>query len=137
MTGNTSNNPTDRTAARNPAVRAIMMPRDTNPLGSIFGGHILSLIDIAAGQHARSVSVKKYVTKVMREVEFIAPVYVGDAVSFYCSTVKIGRTSITVKIEVEATRGIDSLQTLPVTAAEVVMVAVDKENRPIPIFEQV
>lgn len=120
---------------RNPALRAIMMPRDTNALGSIFGGHILSLIDLAAGQHARSVAVKKYVTKVMREVEFIAPVYVGDAVSFYCSTVKIGRTSITVQVEVEATRGEDSLQTLRVTTAEVVMVAVDNKNRPIAIYE--
>lgn len=114
-----------------------MMPRDTNALGSIFGGHILSLIDLAAGQHARSIAPKKYVTKVMREVEFIAPVFVGDAVSFYCETMKLGRTSITIKVEVEATRGIDSLHTTQVTAAEVVMVAVDGQNRPIPIFEQV
>jgi acyl-CoA thioesterase YciA len=122
--------------AKNPAIRTIMMPRDTNALGSIFGGHILSLIDLAAGQHARSVSPKKYVTKIMREVQFISPVYIGDAVSFYCDTLKIGRTSITVKVEVEATRGVDSLHTIPVTSAEVVMVAVDSNNRPIPIFEQ-
>lgn len=110
-----------------------MMPRDTNALGSIFGGHILSLIDLAAGQHARSVSPKKYVTKVMHQVEFIAPVFVGDAVSFYCETVKLGRTSITIKVEVEATRGIDQVQTIQVTSAEVVMVAVDNQNKPIPI----
>lgn len=122
--------------AKNPAIRTIMMPRDTNALGSIFGGHILSLIDLAAGQHARSVSPKKYVTKVMREVQFISPVYIGDAVSFYCDTMKVGRTSITVRVEVEATRGVDSLHTIPVTSAEVVMVAVDSNNRPIPIFEQ-
>ena len=122
--------------SRNPAIRTIMMPRDTNALGSIFGGHILSLIDLAAGQHARSISPKKYVTKVMREVEFIAPVFVGDAVSFYCHTIKQGRTSITIKVEVEATRGIDSLHTIQVTAAEVVMVAVDNQNRPIPIVDQ-
>lgn len=113
-----------------------MMPRDTNALGSIFGGHILSLIDLAAGQHARSVAPKKYVTKIMREVEFIAPVFVGDAVSFYCETKKLGRTSISIKVEVEATRGIDSLHTISVTSAEVIMVAVDGQNRPIPIFEQ-
>jgi acyl-CoA thioesterase YciA len=118
---------------RNPAIRTIMMPRDTNALGSIFGGHILSLIDLAAGQHARSVSPKKYVTKVMHQVEFIAPVFVGDAVSFYCETVKLGRTSITIKVEVEATRGIDQVQTIQVTSAEVVMVAVDNQNKPIPI----
>jgi acyl-CoA thioesterase YciA len=122
---------------RNPAIRTIMMPRDTNALGSIFGGHILSLIDLAAGQHARTVAPKKYVTKIMREVEFIAPVFVGDAVSFYCSTIKQGRTSITVQVDVEAVRGVDSLQTITVTTAQVVMVAVDRDNRPIPIFEQV
>ncbi len=73
----------------------------------------------------------------MREVEFIAPVFVGDAVSFYCTTIKQGRTSITIQVDVEAVRGLDSLQTITVTTAQVVMVAVDKENRPIPIFEQV
>ena len=124
------------TSVRNPAIRTIMMPRDTNALGSIFGGHILSLIDLAAGQHARSVAPKKYVTKVMREVQFIAPVYIGDAVSFYCETEKVGRTSITIKVEVEATRGVDQLHTIHVTSAEVVMVAVDSNNTPIPIFEQ-
>lgn len=123
--------------ARNPAIRTIMMPRDTNALGSIFGGHILSLIDLAAGQHARSVAPKKYVTKVMREVEFIAPVYVGDAVSFYCDTIKLGRTSITIQVDVEATRGVDFLHTIKVTSAEVVMVAVDTNNQPIPILTQV
>jgi acyl-CoA thioesterase YciA len=123
-------------SARNPAIRTIMMPRDTNALGSIFGGHILSLIDLAAGQHARSVAPKKYVTKVMREVQFIAPVYIGDAVSFYCETVKVGRTSITIKVEVEATRGVDHLHTSHVTSADVVMVAVDSSNTPIPIFEK-
>jgi acyl-CoA thioesterase YciA len=122
---------------RIPAIRDIMMPRDTNALGSIFGGHILSLLDLAAGQHARSVAPKKYVTKVMREVEFIAPVYVGDAVSFYCETKKIGRTSITITVDVEATRGIDYLHTIKVTSAEVVMVAVDSSGNAIPIMEQV
>jgi acyl-CoA thioesterase YciA len=112
-----------------------MMPRDTNPLGSIFGGHILSLIDLAAGQHARSVSPRKYVTKIMREVEFISPVYVGDAVSFYCDTMKIGKTSITIRIEVDAVRGVDAVQTFRVTSAEVVMVAVDSSNRPISVFD--
>ncbi|MFO0416918.1 MAG: acyl-CoA thioesterase [Pseudomonadota bacterium] len=124
-------------ANRIPAIRTIMMPRDTNALGSIFGGHILSLIDLAAGQHARTIAAKKYVTKVMREVEFIAPVFVGDAVSFYCTTIKQGRTSITIRIDVEAVRGVDALHTITVTTAEVVMVAVDNDNRPIPIFDQV
>lgn len=111
-----------------------MMPRDTNSLGSIFGGHILSLIDLAAGQHARSIDPKTYVTKVIREVEFIAPVFVGDSVSLYTETLKVGRTSITIKVSVEATRGVDLLQTIDVTSAEVVMVAVDSKLRPTPIL---
>lgn len=111
------------------------MPRDTNHLGSIFGGHILSLLDLAAGQHARSVSPQKYVTKVMREVEFIAPVFVGDAVSFYCTTLRIGKTSITIQVDVEALRGINCMETISVTSAEVIMVAVDDDRKPIPILQ--
>jgi len=118
---------------RIPAIRSVMMPRDTNHLGSIFGGHILSLIDLAAGQHARSISPKKYVTKVMREVEFIAPVYVGDAVSFYCETVKIGTTSVTIRVDVEALRA-DCLNNISVTTAEVIMVAIDDHGKPISVI---
>lgn len=115
------------------AIRSVMMPRDTNALGSVFGGHILSLIDLAAGQHARTISPKRYVTKVMREVNFVAPVFVGDSVSFYTSTIQVGKTSVAVRVEVEAQRGVDSITTCAVTSAEVVMVAVDQNNMPIPI----
>lgn len=111
------------------------MPRDTNPVGSIFGGHILSLIDLAVGQHARAVAPRRYVTKVIREVEFISPVFVGDSVSFYTETVRIGKTSITIKVDVEATRGVDFLTTKKVTSAEVVMVAVDEKMTPINVLE--
>ena len=121
---------------RIPEIRTVMLPRDTNHLGSIFGGHILSLVDLAAGQHARAVAPKKYVTKVMREVEFIAPVHVGDAVSFYCETTKIGTTSITVRVDVEVLRGLDKVETIKVTSAEVVMVAVDDRFKPIPILKK-
>ena len=119
--------------SRVPLIRSVMLPRDTNHLGSIFGGHILSLVDLAAGQYARSVSPQRYVTKVMKEVEFIAPVHVGDLVSFYCETVKIGRTSITVRVDVESLRGVDCVQTIKVTSAEVVMVAIDNNFKPVPI----
>ena len=120
-------------ASRYLAIRSVMMPRDTNALGSVFGGHILSLIDLAAGQHARTISPKRYVTKVMREVNFVSPVFVGDSVSFYTSTLRVGTTSVAVRVEVEAQRGVDSITTCAVTSAEVVMVAVDQENNPIPI----
>jgi acyl-CoA thioesterase YciA len=115
---------------RNPAIRSVMMPRDTNSLGSIFGGHILSLIDLAAGQHAKLVAAHNYVTKVMREVEFIAPVSVGDLVSFYTETIRIGTTSISIRVDVEVVRGLEPVETIKVTSAEVVMVAIDKKHKP-------
>ena len=115
---------------RNPAIRSVMMPRDTNSLGSIFGGHIISLIDLAAGQHAKMVAPHNYVTKVMREIEFIAPVSVGDLVSFYTETIRIGRTSIAVRVDVEVVRGLEPVETIRVTSAEVVMVAIDKNHKP-------
>jgi acyl-CoA thioesterase YciA len=121
------------TNSREPAIRMVMMPKDTNALGSIFGGYILSLIDLAAGQHARSISAKKFVTKIVREVEFISPVFIGDVVSFYATTQKVGNTSITIQVLVEAVRGENALQSCKVTQAEVVMVAVDQNNKPIPI----
>src|SRR5438128_12576611 len=78
-----------------PAIRVVMMPRDTNPLGTIFGGLILSYIDQAGAVQARRHSEKKLVTVAMHEVKFIAPVFVGDLVSFYTETIKIGHTCIT------------------------------------------
>lgn len=116
-----------------PRIRVVMLPKDTNSLGNIFGGVILSHLDLAAGEHARSVAPHLYVTKVLREVEFIAPVHVGDTVSYYAETSKIGRTSITIKVLVEAERGVGKRQTVKVTEAEVVMVAVDDKGHPIPI----
>jgi acyl-CoA thioesterase YciA len=110
-----------------------MYPRDTNHMGSIFGGHILSLIDLAAAQHAHTLAPRRFVTKVMREVNFIAPVFVGDRVSLYCKTKKVGTTSITVQVDVEALRGLSAAKTIKVTSAEVVMVAVDERFNPIPV----
>lgn len=134
-TSDTSSEPLPiRPELNEPAIRIVMMPRDTNPVGSIFGGHILSLIDLAVGQHARSIAPNLYVTKVFREVEFISPVFVGDSVSFYTKTVRIGHTSITIRVDVEATRGVDLLTTTKVTSAEVVMVAVNKQLKPIPVL---
>ena len=123
-------------ATRIPSIRMVMMPRDTNPLGSIFGGHILSLIDQAAGEHARTIARKKFVTKVMREVEFIAPVFVGDTVSFYCQTTKKGRSSVSIKVDVEALRGLNMAETIQVTSAEVVMVAIGEDGKPIPVVDE-
>ena len=116
-----------------PAIRVVMMPCDTNPLGTIFGGIILSYIDQAGTVEALRHTNKRLVTAAMHEVKFIAPVFVGDLVSFYTETVKIGTTSLTVRVTVEARRGQAPHQTTRVTQAEVVYVAVDEQGHPLPI----
>src|SRR5436305_14825940 len=85
-----------------PAIRVIMMPKDTNALGTIFGGIILSYIDQAGAVEAHRHDAGRLVTVAMREVEFHAPVFVGDLVSFWTETLRLGRTSIAVKVTVEA-----------------------------------
>ena len=117
-----------------PQIRIVMLPKDTNALGSIFGGVILSHIDLAAGEHARGIAPHLYVTKVVREVEFIAPVKVGDMVSYYTETKAIGKTSVTVRVLVCAERGVGKREAIKVTEAEVVMVAIDDQGKPIPIM---
>src|SRR5216117_4134930 len=87
-----------------PAIRIVMMPRDANYLGTIFGGVILSSIDLAGAVEAHRHSEEKLVTVAMHEVKFIAPVFVGDLVSFYTETLRIGNTSITIQVTVDARR---------------------------------
>jgi acyl-CoA thioesterase YciA len=120
-----------------PAIRVVLMPKDTNAHGTIFGGVILSYIDIAAAIEVRKHTLKKIVTKAMHEVVFVAPVFVGDIVSFYTELVRIGRTSITIKVRVEADRAINPGECARVTQAEVVYVAVGDDRRPTPIRDNV
>ena len=120
-------------ACGGPAIRVTMMPKDTNYSGTIFGGVILSYLDLAGAVEARKHGNKLFVTVAMRGVEFIAPVFVGDLVSFYTRTQKLGRTSITVDIVVEAVRHEGSGEKVRVMEADVVYVAVDENRRPVPI----
>lgn len=129
-------------SGRDPAIRVLLLPKDTNAYGTIFGGVILSNIDLASAVEARKVAPHRYVTRAMREVEFHEPVFLGDIVSFFTETVRVGRTSVTVRVSVEAERwGTDPATSEPtehgrrvkVTEAEVVLVAVDASGRPIPI----
>jgi acyl-CoA thioesterase YciA len=114
-----------------PTLRITMLPRDTNARGTIFGGVILSHIDLAGGIAASRQAPRNFVTRAMREVEFIAPVYVGDVVSFYTSVLRHGTTSVTVKVSVEAERGKDPRHRVKVTEAEVIYVAVDEAGKPL------
>ena len=109
-----------------------MMPRDTNVHGTIFGGIILSYIDQAGAVLARRSGCANVVTVAMDGVVFHEPVYVGDLVSFRTSTVNIGRTSVRVRVCVEALRYADD-SVVTVTEAEVVYVNVDDARRPIAI----
>jgi len=114
---------------RDPAIRITLLPRDTNSQGTVFGGVILSYIDMAGAIEAhRRTGMGRFVTVAMREVIFHKPVFVGDLVSFYAETVSIGNTSITIRVIVETERVGSSTEQVRVTEAEVVYVAVD-ENR--------
>lgn len=117
-----------------PAIRITMLPRDTNSQGTVFGGIILSYIDMAGAIEAhRRTRMQRFVTVAMREVIFHKPVFVGDLVSFYAETLRIGTTSITVRVIVEAERIGVSSEPVRVTEAEVVYVAVDEQRNKIKI----
>src|SRR5262245_3420535 len=131
---------------RVPAIRVLLLPKDTNAYGTIFGGVILSNIDLASAVEARKLGTHRFVTKAMREVEFHEPVFVGDLVDFYTETLRVGRTSVTVKVSVEAERwhskqarglGSGHGERVKVTEAEVVLVAIDDLGRPMPIKPEV
>lgn len=125
--------PTSAAERRDPAIRVMMMPRDTNALGTIFGGIILSYIDQAGAVEAHRWVHGQIVTVAIREVEFHEPVYVGDLVSLYTRVQRIGNTSITVKVDVEAERRVRGGGTVKVTEAEVTFVHLDDDGRPTPI----
>jgi acyl-CoA thioesterase YciA len=126
---------------RIPAIKLLLLPKDTNAFGTIFGGVILSNIDLASAVEARKTAPHRYVTRAMHEVEFHEPVYLGDIVSFYTETVRVGRTSVTVRVSVEAERWGSILEParaghgelVKVTEAVVVLVAVNDQGNAVPI----
>ncbi|HCF94713.1 MAG: acyl-CoA thioesterase [Verrucomicrobiota bacterium] len=120
-------------AGMRPAIRVLMMPSDTNAWGTIFGGVILSYIDQAGAVAAHEYGCTRVVTVAMDKVEFHQPVHVGDVVSFYGTVVETGRTSLTVKVIVEAERQLKDCARVLVTQALVTFVRVDEHGRPIAI----
>ena len=115
----------------------MLLPKDTNAYGTIFGGVILSHIDLASAVEARKTAPLRYVTRAMHEVEFHEPVFVGDVVSFYTETIRVGRTSVTVRVRVEAERWRPAVaaqgEVVHVTEAVVVLVAVNDQGQSVPI----
>src|SRR5881409_1115526 len=121
---------------RDAAIRLTMMPRDTNAHGTVFGGIILSYIDVAGGVEAvRHTRHERFVTVAMKEVIFHEPVFIGDLVSFYAKTLKTGRTSITIHVDVEAERFGMHGQKVKVTSAEVTFVAINQFREKVTIGE--
>lgn len=116
-----------------PAIRVLMMPRDTNAHGTIFGGVILSYIDQAGAIEARRQGSRLMLTVSMDKIVFHEPVFVGDLVSFWTETLRIGTTSITVKVICEVIRGTDPQKKVMVTEAQVVYVNVSDDGKPTPI----
>lgn len=112
------------------AIRVLMMPRDTNHHGTIFGGVILSHIDQAGAVAALRLGCTRVVTVAMDRIVFKQPVLVGDLVAFHAEPIRRGRTSVTVHVQVEAERR-GGVGTIAVTEAEVTYVHIDAQGRPI------
>ena len=123
--------------ARIPALRVEPMPCDTNQNGDVFGGWVMSQVDLAGANTARNYALSRYiVTRAISSLTFEAPVLVGDVVSFYTEIVKIGRTSVTVKVEVFAERQAKLCNRVAkITQAELVYVALGEDKRPITLEE--
>ncbi|MBI4006844.1 MAG: acyl-CoA thioesterase [Gammaproteobacteria bacterium] len=106
------------------------MPKDANAGGSIFGGWIMSQVDIAGSIAAVERAKGKVATVAVNSFEFHEPVFIGDLISCYADVIRVGHTSITVKVEVYAQRNPSNPQTVKVTEAELTFVALDENRRP-------
>jgi acyl-CoA thioesterase YciA len=118
---------------REPVLRLVPMPADANPTGDIFGGWIMSQVDIAGSIPALRVAKGRVATVAVNSFVFKQPVMIGDLVSFYAKVVKIGRTSVTVDVEVFAQRRVPEEVTVKVTEATLTYVAVDQNRKPRPV----
>jgi acyl-CoA thioesterase YciA len=120
----------DLLPAREPVLRVLPMPADVNQHGDIFGGWIMSQVDIAGGVIAARRARGRVATVAVNSFTFKQPVMVGDLVTFFADITRVGRTSITVDVEVFAQRNPDDLVTVKVTEASLTYVAVGADRRP-------
>jgi acyl-CoA thioesterase YciA len=132
MTDTGSNRPPDR----EPALRDVAMPADANPFGDIFGGWLLSQMDLAGGKVAARRAKGRTATVAVTGMSFHRPVFIGDEVTCYAQIVRVGRTSITVKVESWVRRGTGD-EHIPVTEGTFTYVAVDGNRRPRPVPPEV
>ncbi len=124
------NNKNIKLPDKQPAIRVVAMPKDTNAGGSIFGGWIMSQVDLAASIAALERAKGRVVTVAVNSFEFKEPVFVGDLISCFADVTKVGNTSIIVKVVVYAQRDPEHVKTVKVTEAELTFVALDKNRRP-------
>ena len=113
-----------------PVLRVVPMPADVNQHGDIFGGWVMSQVDIAGSIPAWERAQGPVVTVAVNSFVFKEPVFVGDLVSFYARVIKVGRTSITVDVEVFAQRKREGRAAVKVTEAQLTYVAVDERRQP-------
>jgi acyl-CoA thioesterase YciA len=118
---------------KQPALRVMPMPADANQHGDIFGGWIMAQVDIAGGTVASRLARGRVATVAVKEFVFKQPVQIGDVLSFYSEVVRIGNTSITVKVEVFAERRPADPTVVKVTEATLTYVAIDRDGRPRPV----
>ena len=116
--------------AKEPALRVVPLPADVNQNGDIFGGWVMSQVDIAGSIPAAARARGRVATIAVNSFVFKQPVMIGDVVSFYATIIRVGRTSITVDVEVYAQRNPVKEECVQVTEATLTYVAVDKERRP-------
>jgi len=117
-----------------PVLRIIPMPADTNAHGTIFGGWVMAQVDLAGSVPAVERARGPVVTVAVNSFRFHEPVFVGDLVSFYARVMKVGRTSITIDVEVYSQRGRDGrTEAVKVTEAQLTYVAIDRDRKPRPV----
>jgi acyl-CoA thioesterase YciA len=119
-----------------PVLRVVPMPADRNYVGDIFGGWIMSQVDIAGSIPAMRRARGRVATVAVNSFLFKQPVFVGDLVSFYAEVVRVGNTSITVNVEVYAQRNPEKEECVKVTEATLTYVAVDQNRRPRPLHQE-
>ena len=117
-------------AGKEPTLRVVPMPRDANQTGDIFGGWIMAQVDIAGSVAAVRLARGRVATVAVNSFLFKQPVFIGDLVSLYAEVVRVGRTSITVNVEVYAQRRPEREQVVKVTEATLTYVAVDENRQP-------
>lgn len=118
---------------REPVLRLVPRPADCNQNGDIFGGWVMSQVDIAAGVVAARRARGRVATVAVNSFQFKQPVYVGDLVSFYADIVRVGTTSITISVDVYAQRNPNDIETVKVTEATLTFVATGEDRKPRPV----